>query len=137
MSYASSTPGRAIVVFDGDCVFCHRAVRFIHARDREGRFRFAARQSAAGTRVLAATGVGVEPNSMVLIDETGTWLRSDAVLRVAAGLGRPWSAVRILLLVPAVLRDPVYRLVSAVRHRVARHLTCDPPDAALRARILE
>jgi predicted DCC family thiol-disulfide oxidoreductase YuxK len=126
-----------VVIFDGDCLFCQRSVRFIHRHDSGNAFRFAARQTAAGERLLAEVGVGLAPNSMVLIDDDGTWLRSDAVLRIAARLGPPWSAARVFLLVPRVLRDAVYRVVAAIRHRLAPMLpACELPDAALRAKIL-
>jgi predicted DCC family thiol-disulfide oxidoreductase YuxK len=75
---------------------------------------------------------------MVLIDDAGTWLRSDAVLRIAAHLGRPWSAARVFLLVPRPIRDAAYRVVAAIRHRLSGLLpACELPDAALRAKILE
>ena len=127
-----------IVIFDGDCLFCQRSVRFIHRHDPDGRFRFAARQTRAGARLLEEAKVGLAPNSMVLIDARGTWLRSDAVLRIAGHLGRPWSAAGVLLLVPRPLRDAAYRVVAAIRHRVSGFLpACALPDAALRAKILE
>jgi predicted DCC family thiol-disulfide oxidoreductase YuxK len=73
-----------------------------------------------------------------LIDDEGTWVRSDAVLRIAGRLGAPWSAAGVLLAVPRPLRDGVYRLVARVRHRLSPFLrTCEVPDAALRAKILE
>jgi predicted DCC family thiol-disulfide oxidoreductase YuxK len=131
-------PSTAVIVFDGDCVFCQRSVRFIHRHDRALVFRFAARQSPAGQRLLADAGVHVAPNSMVLLDDRGAWLRSDAVLRIAANLDTPWSLARVFLVVPRVVRDGVYRVVAAVRHRISRRLpACERPDASLRARLLE
>lgn len=127
-----------VIVFDGDCLFCQRSVRFIHRHDRADAYRFAARQTPAGARLLADAGVGLAPNSMVLIDDQGTWLRSDAVLRIASSLGAPWSAARALLAVPRPLRDAVYSLVARVRHGLTPFLpACELPDAALRAKILE
>jgi predicted DCC family thiol-disulfide oxidoreductase YuxK len=126
------------IIFDGDCLFCQRSVRFIHRHDQANRFRFASRQSAAGTRLLDEARVGLAPNSMVLIDEAGVWLRSDAVLRIAGHLGAPWSWARVALWIPRVLRDGVYRVVAAIRHRLSGYLpACELPDAALRAKILE
>jgi predicted DCC family thiol-disulfide oxidoreductase YuxK len=126
------------IIFDGDCLFCQRSVRFIHRHDRANRFRFASRQSAAGTRLLDEARVGLAPNSMVLIDDSGVWLRSDAVLRIAGHLGAPWSWARVALWIPRVLRDGVYRVVAAIRHRLSGYLpACELPDAALRAKILE
>ena len=128
----------AVIVFDGDCVFCQRSVHFIHRHEPRGLFRFAARDSAAGRRVLAGAGLEAPPNSMVLVDDEGVWLRSDGVLRIAARLDAPWSAARIFLLVPRSIRDTAYRIVAAVRYRMSARLgPCPLPDAALRARFLE
>jgi predicted DCC family thiol-disulfide oxidoreductase YuxK len=127
-----------IVIFDGECLFCQRSVRFIHRHDPNNLFRFASRQSGAGSHLLAQAGIGLAPNSMVLIDEAGTWLRSDAVLRIAARLGRPWSLARVFLGVPRLLRDAAYAVVAAIRYRLSGLLpACELPDAALRAKILE
>lgn len=127
-----------VIVFDGDCLFCQRSVRFIHRHDRANRYRFAARQTPTGERLLGEAGVGLAPNSMVLIDSEGTWLRSDAVLRIAANLGPPWSAARLLIAVPRPLRDVGYRVVARIRHALTPLLpACELPDAALRAKILE
>ena len=127
-----------IVIFDGDCLFCQRSVRFIHRHDATDLFRFAARQSRAGSRLLEQAGIGLAPNSMVLIDEAGTWLRSDAVLRIAARLGPPWSTAALLLHVPRVVRDAAYAVVAAIRYRLSGLLpACGLPDAALRAKILQ
>lgn len=143
-STAAQAPGAQgggvplIVIFDGDCLFCQRAVRFIHRHDRANRFRFAGRQSRAGARWLAQVGIGLAPNSLVLIDEAGTWRRSDAVLRIAARLGRPWSLARGFLVLPRVVRDAVYAVVAMVRYRLSGLLpACELPDAALRAKMLE
>jgi predicted DCC family thiol-disulfide oxidoreductase YuxK len=131
-------PTSPIVIFDGECLFCQRSVRFIHRHDRANAFRFAARQTPAGEKLLADAGVGLAPNSMVLLDEEGTWLRSDAVLRIAARLGTPWSAARVFLWIPRIARDTAYRIVAAIRHRLSGYLpACERPDAALRAKILE
>ncbi len=126
------------IIFDGDCLFCQRSVRFIHRHDAGDRFRFASRQSAAGARLLQEARVGVAPNSLVLMDEDGVWLRSDAVLRTAGHLGFPWSIARLALWIPRPLRDAAYRIVALVRHQLSGYLpACALPDAALRAKILQ
>ena len=38
----------AIILFDGQCLFCDRSVQFIIARDRRAYFKFAPLQSTAG-----------------------------------------------------------------------------------------
>jgi len=36
-----------VIIFDGDCLFCQRSVRFIHRHDRANAYRFAGRLGEA------------------------------------------------------------------------------------------
>jgi predicted DCC family thiol-disulfide oxidoreductase YuxK len=54
----------------------------------------------------------------VLLDDDGTHERSEAILRIADGLGGPWSfAGRVARLVPRTLRDLVYDAFARRRYR--------------------
>src|SRR4029077_20098595 len=48
--------GPHLLLYDGECGLCHWIVRFVLARDRHGRFHFAALQSDAAARELAPLG---------------------------------------------------------------------------------
>jgi predicted DCC family thiol-disulfide oxidoreductase YuxK len=128
----------AIVLFDGTCAFCERSVIFIANRDPGGYFRFGASQSEAAERELAPFGVSREAaRSIILIEEGRVYLRSTAALRIASKLTFPWSLLKVLLVVPVPVRDAVYRVVAAVRHRIAgRSNACEVPPPAIRARML-
>lgn len=128
-----------IVLFDGTCAFCEGAVTFIAARDPAGYFRFGASQTPAAEALLAAHGVTRESaRSLILIEGGQVFLRSTASLRVARRLVWPWSLLGVFLLVPAPLRDPFYRLVAAVRHRLAgRSNACELPPPEIRSRMIE
>jgi predicted DCC family thiol-disulfide oxidoreductase YuxK len=128
----------AVVLFDGECAFCERMVRFIATRDPHGYFRFGASQSPQARALLAGFGLTREmTRSIVLIEDGKVYLRSTASLRIAGRLTRPWSLARLLLAIPETLRDPVYRAVSAVRTRIAgRSNACEIPPAEIRARLI-
>ena len=125
--------GRPIVLFDGVCNLCAGAVRFIIRRDRRARFRFAALQSEAARRILAATGVetrgpGEPPRSLVLFAGGKVYRGSTAALLILAGLGRAWPFVATLLVIPAPLRNVVYRFVARNRYRwFGRKSVCEVP----------
>jgi predicted DCC family thiol-disulfide oxidoreductase YuxK len=75
--------------------------------------------------------------SLILIDGGKIYLRSTAVLRVAGYMTAPWRYARLLLLVPEPIRDAVYRVVAAIRHRIAgRSNACDIPPPEIRARLI-
>jgi predicted DCC family thiol-disulfide oxidoreductase YuxK len=103
----------AVVLFDGDCALCHSSVRWIHARDRRGRFRFVPLQSPEG-RTLAP---GADGTTVVLVDGPRTWTRSGAAIEIGRRLGLPWSLAVLALAVPRPLRDSFYDVVARNRHR--------------------
>ena len=129
---------KAVVLFDGTCGFCEGAVRFIATRDPEEYFHFAPSQWPEARRALEARGIApAAARSLVLIEGDQVYLRSTASLRIASRLSWPWRAARVLLWVPAPIRDLGYRLVAAVRHRLAgRSAACEVPPPEIRARLL-
>jgi predicted DCC family thiol-disulfide oxidoreductase YuxK len=128
----------AVVLFDGTCGFCEGAVRFIARRDPAGYFRFAPSQWPQAQAALAAHGLTREAaRSLVLIEGDEIYLRSTASLLIAAHLTAPWRWARVLLWLPVPIRDMAYRLVAAIRHRLARASNaCELPPPELRGRLL-
>ncbi len=126
-----------IILFDGTCAFCERSVRFIASRD-DGYFRFGASQNPEGQALLASHGTSREAaRSLILIEDDQVFLRSTAVLKVAARMRAPWRYAAFLLAVPRPVRDAVYRVVAAVRHRIAGESNaCEIPPPEIRARLI-
>lgn len=108
----------AVLVFDGVCLLCSRWIRFILRHDRAGRYRFAAMQSERGRALLGTHGLDPDdPNSLLLLHDGRAYTDSDAILRVVAGFGGAWRAVRLLHAIPRRLRDPAYRWLARNRYR--------------------
>ena len=127
-----------MVLFDGTCAFCERSVSFIARRDSAGYFRFGASQNPEGRALLAQFGTARESaRSIILIEGGRIYLRSTAVLRIAKRLSRPWSYAAVLLAVPRPVRDAVYTVVAAVRHRLAgTSNACEIPPREIRDRLI-
>lgn len=131
-------PDNPIVLFDGVCNFCVGSVQFIIRRDREGAFRFASLQSDIGRELALEHGVDPDAmNSLLLFEQGKLHLRSTAALRIARRLRFPWHLARIFLLVPRILRDPIYRLIAANRYRLfGKREECMIPTPEIRERFL-
>jgi len=127
-----------IILFDGTCAFCERSVRFIATRDPQGYFRFGASQAPQAAELLARYGVTrSSARSIILIEDGQIFLRSTASLRIASRLTFPWRLAGVLLWIPVPIRDAVYRLIAAVRHRIAgRSNACEIPPPEIRARLI-
>jgi len=123
-----------IILFDGTCAFCERSVRFIARRDSQRYFRFGASQSPEGMALLASRGLTRHmTRSIVLIEDGHVFLQSTATLRIARHLRWPWSLAAWLLAVPRPLRDAAYRVVAAIRSRIAgRSNACEIPPPEIR-----
>lgn len=126
-----------IILFDGTCAFCERSVRFIATRDN-GYFKFGASQNPEGRVLLAKYGTSREAaRSLILIEGDEISLRSTAVLKIARRMTAPWRWASVFLLVPRPIRDAVYRVVAAIRHRIAgRSNACEIPPPEIRARLI-
>jgi predicted DCC family thiol-disulfide oxidoreductase YuxK len=136
--HEKDSQAHAVVLFDGTCAFCEGAVTFIAARDPKGYFRFGASQSPQAAALLARHGLSRDSaRSIILLEDNQAYLRSTASLRIAARLAPPWSLARVFLVVPVPIRDAVYRVVAAIRHRLAgQSNACDVPPPAIRARMI-
>ncbi|HEX7796930.1 MAG TPA: DCC1-like thiol-disulfide oxidoreductase family protein [Vicinamibacterales bacterium] len=131
-----------VIFFDGHCNLCNSFVDFVIRRDRRRVIRFASLQSAAGRQVGSLTqhvrttserktDDGDGRLTIIFVDVDGNaYARSDAVLKIMGYFGGPYRLSAGLWLVPRVVRDFCYRLVS--RHRYAlfgQRTTCRMPTA--------
>jgi predicted DCC family thiol-disulfide oxidoreductase YuxK len=128
-----------IVVFDAQCLLCNGWVQFILRHDRRGQFRFASIQGTAGRDLVARAGLQVDGlQTLLLVDGLRRWQHTAAILRVLHGLGWPWRAAWIAWLVPAPLRDALYRWIARHRYRLfGRTDTCLLPPAGHARRFLD
>lgn len=124
------------MVFDGVCVLCSGAVRFILAHEQTPAFSFTPVQSPLGQRVLAALGRPLDGNdSVVVIDEGRYYLKSDAIVRLSMNLKRPWSWYALTRFCPRGLRDWAYDRLAQNRYAIfGRYDDCMVPDAEMRKR---
>lgn len=134
---ASMVSDAPVIVFDGVCVLCNGWVRFLLEHDRDGRYRFAAMQSPAGRVLLQRHGLDADdPVSFLLVADGSAWTDTEAIVRVLHGLGGYWRLAAGVRLVPASLRDRLYRLVARNRYRWFGTTTCHVPTSTQRDRFL-
>lgn len=128
-----------IVVFDAQCLLCNGWVRFLLRHDHRGVLRFASMQGSTGGALLAAAGLRIDNlQTLLLVDGDRSWQHTAAILRVVHALGWPWRLAWIGWLVPAPLRDAVYRFIARHRLRIfGRSDTCFLPHADVANRFLD
>jgi predicted DCC family thiol-disulfide oxidoreductase YuxK len=128
-----------VIVYDGHCNFCNGWVRFVMKHDSVGKFRYASAQSIAGSAILARIGLdSTDLRTIVLLDGSRYYEKSEAVFGILEGLGGFWSLLRVFRAVPRRVRDTGYTAFAQRRYRwFGRSESCDVPDAKWRNRYLE
>ncbi len=127
-----------IVVFDAQCLLCSGWVQFLLRHDRRRLLRFASMQDESGRALLERAGVdSSNPETFILVDGDRVHNQSDGILRILHALGWPWRLAGMLRIVPAPLRDVLYRWLARNRYRwFGRRATCYLPEADDEARFI-
>lgn len=132
-------PKKAILIFDGSCGLCDKAVAFVLKRDTKAVFCFAPSQGETTHRILGDAGLAKEitDTTIVLFAHDTHYLRSDAVLEICRLLGFPWSLLVAGYLLPRMIRDSIYDIVAKHRYRIfGRVNTCSVETTETASRFL-
>ena len=135
-SFADDKP---IIVFDGYCALCSGWAAFVLRRDHEGRYRLLSAQSPLGQALYLHYGLDPQDyETNILIEEGVAWFRSEGSIRMAEGLGFPWSMAAIFRALPMGWRDRMYATVARNRLKwFGKRDSCYRPDPKFSDRFLE
>ncbi len=126
-----------LLVYDGNCGFCSRSIQFILRHEQRHDLLFVPRDSELGKDLRRQFHLeAVE--SLLWIADGEAAIESGAVLNSAKYMGGIWATLAALgVLVPAFLRNAVYRFIARNRRRFSTSATaCLVPTAEQRARFL-
>lgn len=110
--------------YDGDCVLCSKTVIFLLKVDLKKRLKFA---PLAGNTSQSLSISQAQDNiaSVIYYEEGKLFYSSTAVLKIAQQLPFPWLLFSIFLLIPAFIRDYIYRIISTNRFKwFGKNETC-------------
>ena len=132
-----------LLLFDGDCAFCHRTVRFILGHERRRTLEFAPLAGPTAQQILSRRPDLADSDAVMWVDRAtdGTVrsieVRSAAALRVAGYLGGWWSLLTVLRIIPRFLRNAVYDALARHRHRLGGECSGEPWPPRERSRFLD
>jgi predicted DCC family thiol-disulfide oxidoreductase YuxK len=138
---ATSNP---IVLYDGVCGLCNRAVQFLLKRDRHDRLRFASLQSDFAATLLKRHGRDHQDLDTVYAvlnygEANETLLaKSDAFLLLAKVISGVWSIARVARIIPRPIRNWLYDFVARHRYQVfGKYDACMLPDPRYKHKFIE
>ena len=127
------------LMFDGVCNLCDGFVNFVADGDGappSNRVRFGAQQKHM--ELLERVGAPTDLSTLILIQGDRHYLYSTAALRTLAVMSYPWKGLAAFALVPAPVRDWVYKLVATHRYLIfGKTDECRVPSPEFRRRFIE
>lgn len=107
-----------VLLYDGHCLMCSSLVKWVMKRDQKEKIRFGALQDDAIEPLMKSAPAKIrDADSVVLYTDQKFYMRSTAILKLYGILGFPWSMLTVFRIVPAVIRDAVYRFIARNRKR--------------------
>lgn len=133
-----TTNDTAIILFDGVCNLCNASVQFIIQHDKKNHFKFASIQSEAGQKLLKKYSIDTSAtDSIVLIENNRTYVKSTATLRIAKHLNGLYPLLYGFIIVPAFIRNGIYDLIAKNRYKwFGKKEACMIPSEELRSKFM-
>lgn len=128
---------KQLVLFDGECRFCNRAITFIMDRDPNMHFQFAHLSSKTGLKYFQDLNIPTEVDSLILIQGNKYFTESTAALKISKHLNKGWPLMYGLIIVPKFVRNFMYRLIANHRYTLfGTAKACQIPNEKDRQRFL-
>jgi predicted DCC family thiol-disulfide oxidoreductase YuxK len=114
-----TTNEKPVIIYDGDCALCQRAVKFLDTVEGSGGIQFVPSSTEQSDVMLEAHSLakGLTQKSVILIDNGRIYTKSTAVIKAMQRKKGMWKLAGILLVVPAILRNLVYDFVADLRKK--------------------
>jgi len=127
-----------IAFMDAECALCSRGAQMIHRLDKVGAFRICPVQTPLGHAILDHFDMQPEdPESWLILDNGKMYRDLDALAYLGKRTGGLGHLLRVVLILPKQIRDPLYSLVARNRYNIfGKRDMCAIPDAAFQKRLM-
>ena len=127
-----------IYLFDGHCVLCSRAVRYVLRHEKSPDIRFVAIQSGEGRTLAVKNDVDPDvPHTFLFVHKGKIYAESDAVIAIARYVGGPGKMAVIGKILPKFIRDWLYARIALNRYKLfGRMEQCYVPNPENRDRFV-
>lgn len=112
-----------ILLFDGECGFCNRAVLFVLNREKKNpgpgkKLHFAPLESPQGKLLRDYFEISQKVDSMILVKQHSAYIKSCAALRLTIYMRGLWPLMMIFVLIPPFIRNIVYDFIARRRKKI-------------------
>jgi len=127
-----------LVIYDGLCVLCSNAVKFLLRIDKRKVLQFTSiKQTLASDHQDPKKQKSSQPESILYIENQKLYSGSEAIIMILVRIGGIWKSARLLRIIPLGFREFLYRIIAKNRYTIfGKKNTCDIPDEKHAARFL-
>ncbi len=120
---------QAVILFDGVCNLCNSSIDFILKRDRNDLFLVGPLQDNTARELVRKYNIREDYlDSLILIEDGKAYFKSTGALRISRHLSGLWPIFYPLIIIPSVLRDPIYDWIARNRYKwFGQKSTCRIP----------
>lgn len=102
-----------VVIFDGECILCNRALSILIKIDRHKILRYTSLQGEYVKRLSLPNDM----DSIIFYNEGQLYYKSTAILKILRSLGGVWVVVNMSYVIPMGMRDYLYDIVAKFRYK--------------------
>ncbi len=103
-----------VVVFDGECVLCNKALMLLIKLDKHSGLRYTSLQG----EYVKNLDMPIDIDSIVFYEEGSLYYKSTAILKIVRSLGGVGILANIFYLIPRFVRDFVYDMIAKYRYNI-------------------
>tara|TARA_B110000027_G_scaffold116952_1_gene127987 strand:+ start:695 stop:1117 length:423 start_codon:yes stop_codon:yes gene_type:complete len=133
--------GSPVLLFDGVCNLCIRAVNFVIDQEALNQYKFASLQSQFAQKILLKNNLpaaSLEMNTFYLFVDHQVFQKSAAVFEVAKSFSWKWRWICFFGFLPLGITDYFYDLIAKNRYLwFGRRDKCKIPTPELAQRFLD
>ena len=104
-----------ILFYDGNCLLCNGAIKFLLKRDQQKQLMVSPLQSEAAKKYLKQI-TKPWPDSIIFYSNNEIFIESTAVIRAFACLSKWRKIALLLLIIPTFIRNAVYLWIARNRY---------------------
>ena len=110
-------PDKIIVLYDGECGLCNRAVRFLLKEDPADRFRFVSQQAELGKSILAHIGYSTQTLDSIVVYQPNVayYIQSEAVFYICKYASNKLKLSLVFQVLPGFILNFMYSYVAKNR----------------------
>lgn len=127
----------SVIIYDGNCGFCNKTVRFFAKNDTNNCFKFVSNHSVFGTELLEEHKIkGMEKSTIILTEKKIVCTKSVAIRKILLKIPKYRILGSLMFLIPNEVSDWFYDFISNRRKRIVKNNDCEIPTHEIRKKFI-